>query len=35
MLAFKPWDRPTAKELLDAEWMREWALPECRKVLRY
>jgi hypothetical protein len=37
MLAFKPGDRPTAKELLDMEWMREWALPVCQKsgVLRY
>jgi hypothetical protein len=34
MLAFRPGDRPTAKQVLETEWMREWALPECEKVLR-
>lgn len=28
MLAFRPEDRPSAKEVLETEWMREWALPE-------
>jgi serine/threonine protein kinase len=30
MLAFRPGDRPTAKQVLETEW----ALPECEKVLR-
>jgi hypothetical protein len=33
MLAFKPGDRPSAKEVLETEWMREWALPEYAKVM--
>ncbi|KAK4149980.1 kinase-like domain-containing protein [Chaetomidium leptoderma] len=32
MLTFKPGDRPRAKQVLETEWMREWALPECGKV---
>ncbi|RMZ79733.1 hypothetical protein DV738_g3261, partial [Chaetothyriales sp. CBS 135597] len=27
MLAWKPQDRPTADEILDAAWMKKWALP--------
>ncbi|KAJ5116178.1 hypothetical protein N7456_000526 [Penicillium angulare] len=32
MLSFKPEDRPSAKEVLESEWMVKWALPECEKV---
>ncbi|KAL2018976.1 hypothetical protein VTK56DRAFT_10201 [Thermocarpiscus australiensis] len=31
MLSFKPGDRPSAKEVLETEWMRNWALPEFEK----
>ena len=31
MLAFRPNDRPTAKQVLETSWMRDWALPECEK----
>ncbi|KAK4142924.1 kinase-like domain-containing protein, partial [Dichotomopilus funicola] len=33
MLQFRPRDRPSAKEVLETEWMRTWALPECGRVL--
>jgi hypothetical protein len=33
MLAFKPGDQPSAKEVLVTEWMRDWALPEYAKVM--
>lgn len=28
MLSFRPEDRPTTKQILESEWMLEWALPE-------
>ncbi|OJJ42919.1 hypothetical protein ASPZODRAFT_161917 [Penicilliopsis zonata CBS 506.65] len=28
MLAFRPGDRPTTKQILESEWMVKWALPE-------
>lgn len=28
MLSYKPEDRPTTKEVLESEWMKEYALPE-------
>ena len=28
MLAYKPQDRPTAEQVLEFEWMKDWALPE-------
>ncbi|KAK7407827.1 hypothetical protein QQX98_009998 [Neonectria punicea] len=31
MLAFRPSDRPTAKEVLETAWMRDWALPDFKK----
>lgn len=31
MLAFRPEDRPSPKEVLASEWMVKWALPECEK----
>lgn len=31
MLAYKPEDRPTTKEILESEWMKEYALPEYEK----
>ncbi|KAK4040830.1 kinase domain-protein [Parachaetomium inaequale] len=33
MLAFQPRDRLSAKEVLEMEWMREWAMPEYVKGL--
>jgi len=33
MLRFKPGDRPSAKQVLETEWMREWALPERERLL--
>lgn len=32
MLQFRPRDRPSAKEVLETEWMRAWALPECEEL---
>lgn len=32
MLAFRPSDRPTAKQVLETPWMRDWALPESVKI---
>ncbi|KZF19149.1 kinase domain protein [Xylona heveae TC161] len=32
MMAFRPEDRPSAKEVMQFEWMREWALPELDKM---
>ncbi|KAI9837121.1 MAG: hypothetical protein M1819_000772 [Sarea resinae] len=32
MLAFRPSDRPTAKQVLQTAWMRDWALPEYAKI---
>ncbi|KAM5457722.1 hypothetical protein McanCB49686_002707, partial [Microsporum canis] len=29
MLSFKPENRPTAKQVLESEWMVKWALPQC------
>jgi serine/threonine-protein kinase SRPK3 len=34
MLAFRPEERPTAKEVLESEWMVQWALPELSRVER-
>ncbi|KAH6641080.1 kinase-like domain-containing protein [Chaetomium tenue] len=34
MLAFRPEERPSAKEVLETEWMREWALPEYERTVR-
>ncbi|GIJ82105.1 hypothetical protein Asppvi_000608 [Aspergillus pseudoviridinutans] len=31
MLAFRPEERPPAKEVMDCEWMQRWALPELAK----
>lgn len=31
MLAFQPQDRPTAKEVLQSEWMVKWVLPELER----
>ncbi|KAM5357520.1 hypothetical protein ACJZ2D_016182 [Fusarium nematophilum] len=31
MLAFRPSDRPSAKQVLETAWMRDWAIPECDK----
>ncbi|KAI9690186.1 MAG: hypothetical protein M1822_009147 [Bathelium mastoideum] len=33
MLAFKPEDRPSAREILQSEWMIKWALPELKWAL--
>ena len=33
MLKFKPTDRPTAAQVLNTRWMRDWALPEFSKML--
>ncbi|KAF2013940.1 kinase-like protein [Aaosphaeria arxii CBS 175.79] len=32
MLAFRPEDRSTAKQVLESEWMVKWALPEYEKI---
>ncbi|PYI11614.1 kinase-like protein [Aspergillus sclerotiicarbonarius CBS 121057] len=32
MLSFKPEDRPTAKQILESEWMVKWALPKYYKI---
>ncbi|KAI9933648.1 hypothetical protein MW887_008121 [Aspergillus wentii] len=32
MLSFRPEDRPTAKKVLQFEWMVKWALPEYEKI---
>jgi serine/threonine protein kinase len=32
MLAFRPGDRPTAKQVLETEWIRNWALPEYENI---
>ncbi|KAJ5506482.1 hypothetical protein N7453_005439 [Penicillium expansum] len=32
MLSFRPEDRPTTKQILESEWMVEWALPEYSKI---
>ncbi|KAK7414473.1 hypothetical protein QQX98_006659 [Neonectria punicea] len=31
MLAFRPHDQPSAKQVLGTAWMRNWAIPECEK----
>jgi serine/threonine-protein kinase SRPK3 len=31
MLAWRPEERPTAAQVLETKWMREWALPACEK----
>ncbi|KAL9097369.1 MAG: hypothetical protein Q9163_006348 [Psora crenata] len=32
MMAFRPWERPTAQDTLESEWMRKWALPELKRI---
>ncbi|GAB7355544.1 hypothetical protein MBLNU459_g6021t2 [Dothideomycetes sp. NU459] len=32
MLSFRPEERPTAKQVLELEWMVKWALPEYNKI---
>ncbi|KAL4763084.1 kinase-like domain-containing protein [Aspergillus foveolatus] len=32
MLSFRPENRPTAKQVLESEWMVKWALPEYGKI---
>lgn len=32
MLSFRPGNRPSTKQILESEWMREWALPEYGKI---
>lgn len=32
MLKLKPNDRPTAKQVLETDWMRYWVLPDCEKI---
>ncbi|KAE8352185.1 kinase-like domain-containing protein [Aspergillus coremiiformis] len=32
MLDFQPKERPTAREVMECEWMRTWALPELLKI---
>ncbi|KAF5009824.1 hypothetical protein FDECE_3983 [Fusarium decemcellulare] len=32
MIVFRPEDRASARELLDSRWMKQWALPELRKI---
>lgn len=32
MLAFRPEERISAEKALEAEWMKEWALPETEKM---
>lgn len=32
MLAYRPEDRPSTKDILESKWMVEWALPEFEKV---
>jgi serine/threonine-protein kinase SRPK3 len=32
MMAFRPGERPTAKEILKSEWMRKWALPDLERM---
>jgi serine/threonine-protein kinase SRPK3 len=32
MLAFKPGDRVTAKQIVKSKWMKEWALPELSRL---
>ncbi|KAJ5963344.1 uncharacterized protein N7479_003220 [Penicillium vulpinum] len=34
MLKFRPEDRPSAKQILECEWMVNWALPEYEKIRR-
>ncbi|PLB49673.1 kinase-like protein [Aspergillus steynii IBT 23096] len=31
MLSFRPEERPTAEEVLESEWMVEWAAPDCER----
>ncbi|EKV17990.1 hypothetical protein PDIG_11610 [Penicillium digitatum PHI26] len=31
MLAFRPEERPTVKEVLQSEWMVKWALPDLKR----
>jgi serine/threonine-protein kinase SRPK3 len=35
MLSFRPENRPTAKQVLESEWMVKWALPEYDKIRKY
>ena len=32
MLTFRPGDRPSADEVLDTAWMKDWAIPEFEKI---
>lgn len=32
MLSFRPENWPTAKQVLESEWMVKWALPESEKI---
>lgn len=32
MLSYRPETRPTAKQVLEFEWMVKWALPEYDKI---
>ncbi|PYI32503.1 kinase-like protein [Aspergillus indologenus CBS 114.80] len=34
MLAFEPEQRPVAKEIMECEWMQQWALPELSRLKR-
>ena len=31
MLAYRPGERPSAKQVLETSWMRNWAIPDCEK----
>lgn len=33
-LKFSPSDRMSAQQVLETEWMREWAIPEAEKTWR-
>jgi serine/threonine-protein kinase SRPK3 len=35
MLSFRPENRPTAKQVLESEWMVKWALPEYEKIRKH
>ena len=32
MLRYRPSERPTAREVMESEWMEEWALPEVERM---
>ena len=34
MLSFRPEDRPSARQVLESEWMVKWALPEYEKICK-